>query len=42
MRVFKLMEYGGMGGLEFGARSAAKVRETEDEILKLVGAERHG
>ena len=37
MRVFKLMEYGGMAGLEFGARSAAKVRETEDELLKLVG-----
>ena len=38
MRVFKLMEYGGMGGLKFGARSAAKVRETEDEMLRLVGA----
>jgi phthiodiolone/phenolphthiodiolone dimycocerosates ketoreductase len=41
MRVFKLMEYGGMGGLEFGARSAAKVRETEDEVLTLVGADDH-
>ena len=36
MRVFKMMEYGGMGGLKFGAKSAAKVRETEDELLKLV------
>jgi phthiodiolone/phenolphthiodiolone dimycocerosates ketoreductase len=35
MRVFKLMEYGSMGGLEFSANSAAKVRETEDELLKL-------
>lgn len=38
MRVFKLMEYGGMAGLRFSARSAAKVRETEDEVLRLVGA----
>jgi phthiodiolone/phenolphthiodiolone dimycocerosates ketoreductase len=37
MRVFKLMEYGAMGGLEFGATSAAKVRQTEDELLKLIG-----
>ena len=36
MRVFKLMEYGAMGGLQFGASSAAKVRETEDELLALV------
>jgi phthiodiolone/phenolphthiodiolone dimycocerosates ketoreductase len=36
MRVFKLMEYGSMGGIRFSANSAAKVRETEDEILKLV------
>lgn len=35
-RVYKLMEYGGMGGMKFSARSAAKVRETEDEIQKLV------
>jgi phthiodiolone/phenolphthiodiolone dimycocerosates ketoreductase len=41
MRVFKLMEYGSMAGLRFGARSADKVRETEDEILRLVGAS-HG
>ncbi|VWX53138.1 LLM class flavin-dependent oxidoreductase [Novosphingobium sp. 9U] len=38
VRVYKLMEYGGMGGLRFSANSAAKVRETEDEIQKLVPA----
>lgn len=38
VRVYKLMEYGGMGGLRFSANSAAKVRETEDEIQKLVAA----
>ena len=37
LRVFKLMEYGSMGGLAFSASSAAKVRETEDELLTLVG-----
>ena len=37
MRVFKLFEYGSMAGLEFSARSPAKVRETEDELLRLVG-----
>ena len=36
MRVYKLMEYGSMGGARFSANSAAKVRETEDEIHKLV------
>jgi phthiodiolone/phenolphthiodiolone dimycocerosates ketoreductase len=39
MRVFKLMEYGSMAGLKFSARSAEKVRETEDEVLKLVGVD---
>jgi phthiodiolone/phenolphthiodiolone dimycocerosates ketoreductase len=38
MRVFKVLDYGGMAGLKFGARSAAKVRETEDEVMKLVGS----
>jgi len=38
MRVYKVMDYGAMGGIRFGANSAAKVRETEDEIQKLVGA----
>ena len=37
LRVFKLMEYGSMGGLRFAANSAAKVREAEDELLKLCG-----
>lgn len=36
MRVYKLMEYGGMGGARFSANSAAKVRETEDAIQQLV------
>lgn len=37
-QVYKLMEYGAMGGTRFSAKSAAKVRETEDEIQKLLGA----
>ena len=37
LRVFKIMEYGSMAGLKFSANSAQKVRETEDELLKLVG-----
>jgi phthiodiolone/phenolphthiodiolone dimycocerosates ketoreductase len=36
MRVFKLMDYSGMAGLRFAASSAAKVREAEDEVLRLV------
>ncbi|HEX7854604.1 MAG TPA: LLM class flavin-dependent oxidoreductase [Sphingobium sp.] len=36
MRVFKLMDYSGMAGLKFGATSAGKVREAEDELLRLV------
>lgn len=36
MRVFKLMEYGSMGGLQFSAGSAAKVHAAEDELLRLV------
>jgi phthiodiolone/phenolphthiodiolone dimycocerosates ketoreductase len=35
MKVFKVMDYGGMAGLKFGAASAAKVRECEDEVLRL-------
>jgi phthiodiolone/phenolphthiodiolone dimycocerosates ketoreductase len=35
-RIFKILDYGGMGGLKFGAKSAQKVRETEDELLRLV------
>ncbi len=37
MRTMKVLDYGGMAGLKFGARSAHKVRETEDEFMKLVG-----
>ena len=33
MRVFKMMEYGSMGGAKFAATSAMKVREMEDELL---------
>ena len=35
MRVVKMMDYGGMAGLKFGALSAAKVREAEDELMRL-------
>lgn len=35
LRIFKLMDYGGMAGLKFGAASAAKVRAAEDELLRL-------
>jgi phthiodiolone/phenolphthiodiolone dimycocerosates ketoreductase len=38
MRVVKIMDYGGMAGLKFAARSAQKVRETEDELARLVKA----
>jgi phthiodiolone/phenolphthiodiolone dimycocerosates ketoreductase len=37
MRVVKVMDYGGMAGLKFAARSAQKVREAEDELMRLVG-----
>jgi phthiodiolone/phenolphthiodiolone dimycocerosates ketoreductase len=37
LRVPKIMDYSGMAGLKFAARSAAKVRETEDELLRLAG-----
>ena len=36
MRVVKVMDYGGMAGLKFAARSAEKVRAVEDELLRLV------
>lgn len=35
MRVYKIMGYGGMAGLKFGASSEQKVRETEDELRLL-------
>jgi phthiodiolone/phenolphthiodiolone dimycocerosates ketoreductase len=37
LRVAKIMDYGGMAGLKFAARSAEKVRAAEDELLRLVG-----
>lgn len=37
MRVVKIMDYGGIAGLRFAARSAQKVREAEDELMRLVG-----
>jgi phthiodiolone/phenolphthiodiolone dimycocerosates ketoreductase len=35
LRVPKILDYGGMAGLRFGARSAARVREAEDELMRL-------
>jgi len=35
MRVFKVMDYGGMAGAKFAAKSAAKVRAVEDEVVRL-------
>lgn len=37
LRVPKILDYGGMAGLKYGAASPGKVRETEDELLKLCG-----
>ncbi|HTZ70434.1 MAG TPA: LLM class flavin-dependent oxidoreductase [Acetobacteraceae bacterium] len=37
MRVPKILDYGGMAGLKYAAKSARKVREAEDELLRLVG-----
>ena len=34
-QVIKIMDYGGMAGTKFGARSAQKVREAEAELLRL-------
>jgi phthiodiolone/phenolphthiodiolone dimycocerosates ketoreductase len=36
LRVATLLDYSGMAGLAFAARSAAKLRETEDEALRLI------
>jgi phthiodiolone/phenolphthiodiolone dimycocerosates ketoreductase len=38
LRVPRILDYGGMAGLTFGARSAAKVRAAEDELVRLAGA----
>lgn len=37
LRVGRMLDYSGMGGLKFAATSPAKVRETEDELLRLIG-----
>jgi phthiodiolone/phenolphthiodiolone dimycocerosates ketoreductase len=34
MRVPKILDYGGMAGIAHGARSAEKVRQAEDELLR--------
>lgn len=38
LRVPKILDYSGMAGLQYGARSAKKVRDAEDELMRLVGA----
>jgi phthiodiolone/phenolphthiodiolone dimycocerosates ketoreductase len=38
LRVPKILDYSGMAGLRFGARSPQKVREAEDELLRLTGS----
>jgi phthiodiolone/phenolphthiodiolone dimycocerosates ketoreductase len=40
LRVAAILDYSGMAGVGFAARSAAKVRRTEDEVLRLVGRQR--
>ncbi|HXK24466.1 MAG TPA: LLM class flavin-dependent oxidoreductase [Myxococcota bacterium] len=37
LRVATLLDYSGMAGLKFAAQSPRKVRETEDEVLRLIG-----
>lgn len=37
LRVPKILDYGGMAGLDFAARSPAKVRAVEDELMRLCG-----
>ena len=37
LRVCKILDYGGMAGLQYAATSAQKVRAAEDEWLRLVG-----
>ncbi len=36
LEVPKILDYGGMAGLKYAARSAQKVREAEDELMRLV------
>ena len=37
MQVAKLLDYSGMAGMKFAATSARKVREAEDELIRLTG-----
>lgn len=37
LRVPKILDYGGMAGLQYAAASAQHVREAEDELLRLCG-----
>ena len=37
LKVIKFMDYGGMAGMRFGASSAQKVREAEDELMRICG-----
>jgi phthiodiolone/phenolphthiodiolone dimycocerosates ketoreductase len=37
LRVPKILDYGSMAGLRFAARSAQKVLDAEDELMRLVG-----
>lgn len=37
MRIFKILDYGAMAGAKFAAKSAEKVRQAEDELLRLCG-----
>lgn len=38
-QVIKMLDYGGMAGMKFAARSARRSREAEDELLRICGAE---
>ena len=37
MRVGSILDYSGMAGQAFAARSASKVQQTEDELMRLTG-----
>ena len=37
LRVPKILDYGSMAGLKFAARSAQKVLDAEDELMRLLG-----
>ena len=37
LEVASILDYSGMAGQAFAARSAEKVRATEDEVLRLIG-----